>query len=294
MKKRNKTQGKWIKTMQRTKKQATRVLLLSLLIAASIPAIAAQSQLSRLTQHWTAHDENSTATVDNSAFADLLNKYVVVRDDAPNLFRYKKVTPDDHKRLQTYIHKLSNVALAKYNRNVQLAYWLNLYNAALLNLVLDHYPVDSIRDINWGQAKAWEIPVVRVDGIRLSLANILHAILRPIWQRPLIYYGLGSAALGGPELRPEPYTGDDIYLQLRADAKHFVNSPQDLRIKDNQLIVSKFFDRYRNAFGRSDTALISQLREHAAPALSARLDVFNTISAFTFDWHLNDAAARKK
>jgi len=275
--------------MKHTPQYTARLLLMALVTVASMTAVAAEPQPSRLTQHWSAHDNDSTATINYSAFADFLDKYVVVRDDAPNLVRYQDVTAADHKRLQTCIQQLATIPLAQYSRKVQLAYWINLYNAALLNLVLDHYPVDSVRDITWGQAKVWEIPVVQVDGYRVSLATIRFDILKPIWQQSLIYYGLSSAALGGPGLRAQPYTADGIQLQLRANAKKYVNSSQGLRIKDDQLIVSSFFKRYRDAFGRSDTALISQLREHAAPALSARLDVFDTISKFTFDWDLNSA-----
>lgn len=276
--------------MKHTLHYATRLLLLALLTSAGMSALAAPPHQSRLVRHWSAHDNNSSATIDHSAFADFLDKYLVVRDDAPNLIRYQKVSQADHKRLVGYIQRLATIPLAQYNRKVQLAYWLNLYNAALLNLILDHYPVDSIRKINWGQAGIWEIPAVQVDGYRLSLATIRYDILQPIWHQSLVYYGLSSAALGGPGLPAQPYSANGIEQQLRANARKFINSDQGLRINDDKLIVSSFFERYRNAFGRSDTALISQLREHAAPALSARLDVFNTISEFTYDWHLNAAS----
>lgn len=268
-----------------------KTLITAVLIVAS--AAVAAAPRSELTRHFSAYNKKSTAAIDHSAFAAFLSQYLAVRDHAPNLVRYAKVKPTDHKRLQAYIETLSQVALGKYNRHVQLAYWINLYNAALVDLVLDHYPVASVNDIGGIMASAWEIPVVTIDGYRLTLNDIRHYILQPIWDDSLINYALSWAAIGGPELRAKPYTGDQIYLQLHNSAERFVNSPQGVRIKDHRLIISSFFDWFRDEFGGSTAALISQLRQHAEPALSARLDLFDRIDRFVFDWRLNAAGAGK-
>lgn len=267
-----------------------KALITACLLAASSAALAASQ--TELAQHWQAHDNSSSATIDHSAFATFLDNYVVEREHAANLVRYAKVTADAHANLEAYIAKLAQVPLADYNRDVQLAYWLNLYNAALLDLVLDHYPVKSVTAIGGRNTSPWAIPVVRIDGYQLTLNDIRQRILEPIWNEPLIGYGLSWAAMGGPELRAEPYSADGVFLQLRDSAERFINSPQGLTIKDDRLIVSRFFDWNRADFGDTDIALISQLREHAQPALSVRVDIFDTISEFKFNWQLNDAASQ--
>src|SRR5699024_12735191 len=93
----------------------------------------------------------------------------------------------------------------------------------------------------------------------------------------------------GPELHATAYGGDGIYQQLVASARQFIASPQGLTTQDDQLVISKFFEWNSHAFGRTATALISQLREHATPSLSARLDMFDSIAGVRFDWRLNDA-----
>src|SRR5699024_8742329 len=153
---------------------------------------------------WQSHNPDSTVTIDHSAFSAFLDKYVVKRDDAPNLVHYADVTPADHKALQGYIKNLTRIPLEKYNRHEQLAYWLNLYNAALLELAIDDHPIGSVRDID----NVWNMPVGRIDGIKLSLNAIRNRILWPLWHRPIVYYGLSWAAIGGPQLRATAYVGD--------------------------------------------------------------------------------------
>lgn len=265
-----------------------RQLIALVLLLATATSVAAQPA-SSITEHWRAHNADSRATIDHSAFTAFLQKYVVERDDAPNLVRYGAVTAADRQALQAYIRALTAVPLSRYNRSEQLAYWLNLYNAALLNLVLQHYPIASVRDIN----QPWDTPVVKIDGVALTLAQIRTDILWPIWREPMACYGLSWAALGGPELRASAYRGSAVYAQLRAAAKAFVRSPQGFAIKNDRLYLSRFFTFNKNAFGRSSAALISQLREHVPPASSARLDIFDRIAGFRFNWQLNAANPRQ-
>lgn len=269
-----------------------KALITAFLLVASTAAMGAATH-TELAPHWRAHSEDSDTRIDHSAFAAFLDNYVIERDHAANLVRYAKVTQDAHDNLEAYIAQLAKVTLSDYSRDVQLAYWINLYNAALLDLVLNHYPVKSVTAIGGQNTSPWAIPVVRIDGYPLTLNDIRQRILKPIWNAPLVGYGLSWAAMGGPELRAEPYSADGIFLQLRNSAERFINSPQGLTIKDSHLIVSRFFDWNRADFGDTTIALISQLREHAQPALSARLDIFDKISRFKFNWQLNDAATHQ-
>lgn len=265
-----------------------RRLIAILVLMTAMPLMAAP-QPSALTQHWQPHNENSTLEINHAALTAFLQKYLVVRDDGPNLLHYGQVTTADHRKLQAYIDSLTRISLGQYNRDQQLAYWINLYNAALIDLVLDHYPVSKVTTIGGSAASPWTMPVVTADGMQLSLDEIKNQILQPIWQEPIIAYGLSYAAIGGPELPASAYQGQNIYVQLRNSAKRFVNSPQGATITDSRLIISRFFDWHRDIFGDDAISLISQLRAHAQPRLSARLDIFDKIAGYRFNWHLNDA-----
>ncbi len=264
--------------------------LAALLFLMSTCALAAPD--ADLWKRWTAHDENSTATIDHAPFGAFLEEYVVVRENAPNAVRYGAVSAADREQLQSYIERMEDVKIAQYHRDVQRAYWTNLYNAATLELVLEHYPVDSIRDIGGGlfSGGPWDEPVVTVDGAELTLNDIEHRILRPIWHDGLTHYGVNSASISCPDLLPIAYTDANIHDKLRANAHAYVNSPQGVAIEDDRLTVSKIYDWYQADFGGNVTGVISHLRQYATPDLSARLDVFDDIDAYVYDWGLNDAA----
>ena len=97
------------------------------------------------------------------------------------------------------------------SRDEQLAYWINLYNALTVKVILDHYPVKSILDIDispgWFSIGPWGKKLVAVEGVEISLDDIEHRILRPIWRDPRIHYALNCAAVGCPNLLREAFTG---------------------------------------------------------------------------------------
>ena len=242
--------------------------------------------------HWQAHDENATATIDHSAYDAFLRKYVVAHEHAPNGVRYGDVSAADHTRLKNYIEAMQQVDIAAYNRDVQRAYWINLYNALTLDRVLDAYPVDSIRDIGGSLISSgpWKKRYLTIDGEKLSLNDIEHRILRPIWHDGLTHYGVNCASMSCPDLSTQAYTGDNVYTLLRENARDYVNSPAGVRFDDGELVVSSIYDWYGQDFGGNDRAIISHLRRFADPARSTRLDMRDTIDDYAYDWALNDEA----
>lgn len=240
---------------------------------------------------WRPHDPTSEATVDHGAWTAFLKRYVA-RDETLDLdrVRYAAVTDADRAALEAYIRRLENTAIADYDRDEQFAFWLNLYNAVTVRLVLDAYPVDSIRDIHGGlfDRGPWDREVTAVADTELTLNDIEHRILRPIWNDPLIHYGVNCASVGCPNLRTRAYTGAEVHMQLRENARAYVNSPRGVRIDDGRVVVSKIYDWYQEDFGGSEAGVISHLRRYAAPALSARLDAADGIDGYAYDWSLND------
>lgn len=99
---------------------------------------------------WEAHDPDAGRTVDHGAWEDFLGRYVRAGEDGLNRVAYKSVTAPDRQALNAYIAGLEATPISGFNRREQFAYWVNLYNAVTIQTVLDHYPVDSIRDINDG------------------------------------------------------------------------------------------------------------------------------------------------
>ena len=261
------------------------VAALSLVVPAATAAPSAD-----LWPRWEAHDESATQTIDHSRYDAFLQKYVAPHAHGPNGVRYAEVTDADSQALDDYLEALQQIDIDAYSRPVQRAYWINLYNAKTLDLVIENYPVDSIRDIGGGifTSGPWKKKLLRVNDEKLSLNDIEHRILRPIWGDGLTHYGVNCASISCPSLRAKAYTADNLYSELRANARDYVNSAQGVTIDEGRVTVSTLYDWYADDFGRTNRGIVSHLRQYADPGLSARLDMLGRIDDYAYDWALND------
>ena len=183
--------------------------------------------------------------------------------------------------------------IGTYNRFEQMAYWINLYNALTVRLVLDNYPIASIRDIGAGprplSGGPWGETLVTINGTPVSLNDIVHRILRPIWKDPRVHYALSCAAMSCPNLQPEPFTAEGLDHQLSKAAMAYVNNSRCVTMEDDKLELSSLYRWYRKDFGGTDSAVIHHLMAFADPPLAMSLQQFDVIASDGFDWRLNDA-----
>lgn len=243
-------------------------------------------------RRWERHESASRQAVDHRAFGAFLARYRVAGADGIARIRYAAVTQADRAALARYVARLEAVKVDALARPEQFAFWVNLYNAATLRLVLERYPVASIRDIALGglfETGPWGAKLVTVAGERLSLDDIEHRILRPIWRDPRIHYVVNCASLGCPEVPPVPLTGANAEALLDAAARTYINHPRGAAVVDGRLEVSSIYRWYRSDFGGSEAGVIAHLRRYAAPALAAQLAGFSAIDRYRYDWALNDA-----
>lgn len=246
---------------------------------------------SELWPRWQAHDAASTQAVDHGAWDTLLKAYVKPDPRGLNRFDYEHVSSADRGALRGYIESLGNVPVSKLNRSEQYAYWINLYNALTIDVVLTHMPVNSIRDIDISPglfaSGPWAKKLIAVEGVEVSLNDIEHRILRPIWNDPRVHYGVNCASVGCPNLLTEAYTGAAIDEMLDAAARTYVNSPRGARIDENGLTVSSIYVWFKDDFGGTDQGVIDHLKRYAKPDLRAALDGRSSIDAHVYDWALN-------
>ena len=232
---------------------------------------------------WQVHDPQSTVEIDHGNWQEVLDRYVIVHEPGVTSFDYEAASRDGGSALVAgYVDAMTGVAVDALGRDQQFAYWVNLYNALTVKVVLDHYPVDSIRDIDISpgifaslfSSGPWGKKLITVEGRTLSLDDIEHRILRPIWKDPRIHYVVNCASIGCPALAPEAYQADKLDAQLDQAARDFINHPRAVHIKqDGSLVLSSLYDWYRDDFGKSDAAFIAHLKAFAAPVLSARLSI---------------------
>jgi hypothetical protein len=245
-------------------------------------------------RRWEAHDPASKLTVDHRAFGAFLARYRFAGADGVARVRYAAVTAADRAALGAYVARLEAVDVDALGRREQFAYWVNLYNAATLRVVLERYPVKSIRDIKLGallEVGPWSAKLVTVKAERLSLDDIEHRILRPLWRDARIHYVVNCASIGCPDLPPAPLTGATAESALDAAARHYINHPRGAAVRDGRLVVSSLYRWYREDFGGSEAGVLQHLRRYAAPALAAQLNAARGIDRYEYDWALNEAPA---
>ncbi len=272
------------------------IVILTILISALLPTIlverSAAAPQAELWPHWLAHDAQSERRVDHSGWATFLDRYLVLgTDGAANLVRYRQAAEDGRRLLDSYLEQLAATPVGELNRAEQKAYWINLYNALTVKTIVEHYPVDSIRDIKsgWFSSGPWDLKLISVDGQELSLNDIEHRILRPIWQDNRIHYAVNCASIGCPNLQPEPFTANNSEELLDQAAHAYVNSPRGVRFEDNKLVVSSIYSWYRDDFAGDEAGLLSYLAELADPETAARLRDYRGSISDDYDWQLNDA-----
>ncbi len=244
-------------------------------------------------QRWQRHDAASRQTVDHRAWGVFLQRYRVTGADRMARIRYAAVTAADRAALAQYVARLEAVDVDRLARPEQFAYWVNLYNAVTMRLVLERYPVKSIRDISLRgglfEVGPWGAKLVTVKGERLSLDDIEHRILRPLWRDPRIHYVVNCASVGCPDVPPAPLTGANSETVLDAAARAYINHRRGAEVRDGRLAASSIYRWYREDFGGSEAGVLAHLRRYAAPALAAQLAGISSVDRYRYDWALNDA-----
>lgn len=216
-------------------------------------------------------EASSDAVVDHTAWHQLLQKHV-----APSGFVDYKSFLADKKKLEAYLVMLSTkIPTDKWSVQEQLAYYINAYNAYTVNLILDNYPVKSIKDIN----KPWNIDIVIIGDKELSLGALEHSILRKM-NEPRIHFAINCASGSCPKLLNEAFTADHLDDQLNKVTKGFINSTNNI-IGTDKVELSKIFKWYKGDFMDGD--LITYINQYA----DIKIGPNAKISYKEYDWNLN-------
>ncbi|UUX51030.1 DUF547 domain-containing protein [Nisaea acidiphila] len=269
-------------------------------IAASLIAVTAfatsafAAPKAELWGRWEAHAPGGAVTLTHSAWDMFLTRYVRGGTDGIARVDYGAVTETDRAALYDYVTSLEAIPVTSLSRSEQLPYWVNLYNALTVRVVLEHYPVDSIRDIDISPGLfadgPWGKKLATVEGEEISLDDIEHRILRPVWRDPRIHYAVNCASLGCPNLQPRAMTAANAERYLEHGASAYINHPRGARVESGKLIVSSIYDWFDEDFGGDDAGVIAHLKRYATGTLADALRSVGRISDDEYDWRLNDVA----
>jgi hypothetical protein len=217
-------------------------------------------------------------------YAALLAKYV---QPAGVDYHAWAEAPDDLAALDQVLESWSEVEVAQLSDAAQQAFFINLYNAAMLQAVFRHWPVTSVTEIapNFGIFKR---PLVQQGGQRRSLDEIEKGILLARWEEPRHHFAVNCASESCPPLRAEPFTGADLERQLQEQAERFLNSRQGAMLDpaSGTVRISALFDWYASDFpGENPVAYLNRFREVPLP-------LGQDVAFMPYDWSLNDVSNR--
>ncbi len=223
----------------------------------------------------------SAKTVDDGIYGELLKRYV--RDGVVDYARLKK----EEQKLDRYLRVLEKANPDKLPRTEQFAFYINAYNAYTIKLILEHYPVKSIKDIGSWWKGPWRIEFCKIGGKTLTLDEIEHSILRPRFKDPRVHFAVNCASKGCPPLISEPYEGGILDEQLDANTRAFLNDPKHNHLEGNTLYVSKIFKWFKDDF-KGD--VVGFFLRYADEGLKGRLLAKRNqikVKYLDYDWSLN-------
>lgn len=220
---------------------------------------------------------------DHSTFDALLKKHV----DGAGFVDYKGLKKDAD-QLDKYIASLAKAPIDEMGRDQRLALLINSYNAFTLRLILDHYPIKSIKDIP--AEKRWDDKRWNIGWHVWSLNQIEQEQIRPNFKEPRIHFALVCAAVGCPPLRNEAYRADRLEEQLQAQAVYVHRHDRWFQFdpKTNALKLTSLYNWYGGDFAQVAGSVVKYTARYS-PALKKALDAGHTpkVQFLDYDWSMN-------
>lgn len=250
-----------------------------------------------------ANDPKSTQTFSYTLWTRILDT-VIEQDDKGNVsVNYGGLGMQGREALNAFVNELTDIPVAQLNKDEQLAFWLNLYNAASLRVMFDQFNSTgaagkdfasrnpwtdtqkfSIKKIYTASENPWTIRNLTVSGVTLSLNDIEHRILYAYWKPELVIYGLSCPLRGCPALNKAPFHGSQTEQQLTAAAQRFIADTGNVKLKGGALRVSELYQWHQALLG-GQAGVLEHLRKYAGPR-GAELAAATQIAGYDFDWKL--------
>lgn len=239
---------------------------------------------------WEQINSTSTEQVDHSHWQSILDDYLVEDESGVNLFDYEGLQVDGDARLDRYVNDLSAIDPRKLNKAEQMSYWINLYNALTVRLVAANYPVASITELGDRLLSSgpWDDEIIAVADRALTLNDIEHRILRPVFKDHRIHFAVNCASIGCPDLNALAYTAADLDKMLSQAATRFLNHPRGLQLEGDMLRLSKIFRWFQGDFGGDELEMLRTLTQYLEPEMAAKVGQFSGELEYAYDWALND------
>ncbi len=223
----------------------------------------------------------------HTRLAKVLSAHVV---DGAVDYAALKSAPDDLRAYLDGVAAVKEDEFKAWTQPLQIAFLVNLYNAATLQLIVDHYPTKSIKDIGGVLSSPWKQPVVRLWGRVTTLDEVEHGLLRARYSEPRIHFALVCAAKSCPPLRSEPFTAEKLDTQLTEQARKFFAQTAKNRVDaDRQVLwLSPIFDWFHGDFTKDGKSVEEFVAPFFPEAEAKRIRAGGLKVKYTeYDWALN-------
>ena len=212
--------------------------------------------------------------LDYSLWTEILQKYV--SDNGAVNYKYLK---NNKSAFESYLKLLSTSAPKEdCSIDVKKAYWINVYNAFTIQLIIKNYPLESIKDLK----RPWDQSFIEIDGEKITLNTIEHEILRPMGD-PRIHFAIVCASQSCPKLLKHAYEPNTLEDQLKNATTVFINDPLKNNINRSSVKISKIFKWFKTDFPKRE-AFIAFLNSYSNIKILAQADV----DYLNYNWGLNE------
>ncbi|MCH9780028.1 MAG: DUF547 domain-containing protein [Alphaproteobacteria bacterium] len=275
----------------RMTRQAPFLLGISLLLSLMFFASAAMGQYQKFVPSRAGNDD---ATVNYDPYASFLSTRVKMGGDGLSRVNYSGLSLQDRNLVTQAVVTLAAVRPTTLNRDAQVAYWINLYNVLVVDVLVKNWPVEDIRIAEGGRiflppTHIWGTDRVTVEGVPLSLDAIEHEILRGLFRERRVHYALSIQTSSSPSLQVVPYRGATIDAMLDQAAEDYLGRNGIIRVRSEGLLLPSIFEWYADDFGTSDLAVLQQIRQDAGDGTEANnmLNNAKSIGGYYYSWELS-------
>ncbi len=222
--------------------------------------------------------ENKT----HETWTELLQKHV----DSAGHVNYKGFI-EDKEKFHSYLCALEQEAPKDdWTEEEKLAYWINAYNAFTVELIIDNYPVTTIKELGGKLFKvntAWDIKFIKIEGEKYDLNNIEHGIIRKDFDEPRIHFAVNCASVSCPKLRNEAYVGSKLDQQLDDQVRYFLKNEGKNNVGTEKATLSKIFRWFKGDFTKTMT-LVEFINQYS----DVKMTESTEIEFFEYNWNLNE------
>lgn len=224
---------------------------------------------------------------------DAILSEIIFTDGKQSLVNYSKLI-DSPAKLNAYLKELSLVTKKEFHtfsKDERLAFLINSYNAFTLKLIIDHFPVKSIKDIGSLFQSPWKKDFFYFLGEKSHLDKIEHEMIRKVFKEPRIHFAVNCASIGCPSLMEKAFTGKNLENELEKMTKNFLSNPLKNKINTKEKIIylSKIFDWYEKDFNDKG-GVLKFVAKYLSTDLKTKSQIENgeyRIEYLDYDWKLN-------